>query len=277
MIKELLFPLILIIILMSSCKVNQEQTSNPEQEADNLLREVQTLIDNGSWRNALVLIDSIHETYPNLKNQRNRAKSLSDSITYLEAQRTATYLDTLLPPLLDQVDKLIEQKFMYEKNDKYENNGRFVHRLLSTDKNTSRNFIQAYVRDDRMTIVKSYYYGNKPVIQNSVTLLSESEQIVFSGSNHHFTTQGHHEIMTLENDQALSFLNFISTHQESRIRVKGSGTDANSSWIYYLNEKEKNALADTYRLGWLMKDIKQIEEMLDVAKNQILNYEQKLK
>jgi hypothetical protein len=262
---------------MSSCKVNQEQTSNPEQEADNLLREVQTLIDNGSWRNALVLIDSIHETYPDLKNQRNRAKNLSDSITYLEAQRTATYLDTLLPPLLDQVDKLIEQKFIYEKNDKYENNGRFVHRLLSTDKNTSRNFIQAYVRDDRMTIVKSYYYGNKPVIQNSVTLLAESEQIVFSGSNHHFTTQGHHEIMTLENEQALSFLNFISTHQESRIRVKGSGTDANSSWIYYLNEKEKNALADTYRLGWLMKDIKQIEEMLDVAKNQILNYEQKLK
>ena len=262
---------------MSSCKVNQEQTSNPEQEADNLLREVQTLIDNGSWRNALVLIDSIHETYPDLKNQRNRAKSLSDSITYLEAQRTATYLDTLLPPLLDQVDKLIEQKFMYEKNDKYENNGRFVHRLLSTDKNTSRNFIQAYVRDDRMTIVKSYYYGNKPVTQKSVTLLAESEQIVFSGSNHHFTTQGHHEIMTLENDQALSFLNFIGTHQESRIRVKGSGTDANSSWIYYLNEKEKNALADTYRLGWLMKDIKQIEEMLDVAKNQILNYEQKLK
>jgi hypothetical protein len=277
MIKELLFPLILIIILMSSCKVNQEQTSNPEQEADNLLREVQTLIDNGSWRNALVLIDSIHETYPDLKNQRNRAKNLSDSITYLEAQRTATYLDTLLPPLLDQVDKLIEQKFIYEKNDKYENNGRFVHRLLSTDKNTSRNFIQAYVRDDRMTIVKSYYYGNKPVIQNSVTLLAESEQIVFSGSNHHFTTQGHHEIMTLENEQALSFLNFISTHQESRIRVRGSGTDANSSWIYYLNEKEKNALADTYRLGWLMKDIKQIEEMLDVAKNQILNYEQKLK
>jgi hypothetical protein len=277
MIKELLFPLILIIILMSSCKVNQEQTSNPEQEADNLLREVQTLIDNGSWRNALVLIDSIHETYPDLKNQRNRAKNLSDSITYLEAQRTATYLDTLLPPLLDQVDKLIEQKFIYEKNDKYENNGRFVHRLLSTDKNTSRNFIQAYVRDDRMTIVKSYYYGNKPVIQNSVTLLAESEQIVFSGSNHHFTTQRHHEIMTLENEQALSFLNFISTHQESRIRVKGSGTDANSSWIYYLNEKEKNALADTYRLGWLMKDIKQIEEMLDVAKNQILNYEQKLK
>ncbi len=277
MIKELLFQLILIIILMSSCKVNQEQTSNPEQEADNLLREVQTLIDNGSWRNALVLIDSIHETYPDLKNQRNRAKSLSDSITYLEARRTATYLDTLLPPLLDQVDKLIEQKFMYEKNDKYENNGRFVHRLLSTDKNTSRNFIQAYVRDDRMTIVKSYYYGNKPVTQKSVTLLAESEQIVFSGSNHHFTTQGHHEIMTLENDQALSFLNFIGTHQESRIRVKGSGTDANSSWIYYLNENEKNALADTYRLGWLMKDIKQIEEMLDVAKNQILNYEQKLK
>jgi hypothetical protein len=277
MIKELLFPLILIIILMSSCKVNQKQTSNLEQEADNLLREVQTLIDNGSWRNALVLIDSIHETYPDLKNQRNRAKNLSDSITYLEAQRTATYLDTLLPPLLDQVDKLIEQKFIYEKNDKYENNGRFVHRLLSTDKNTSRNFIQAYVRDDRMTIVKSYYYGNKPVIQNSVTLLAESEQIVFSGSNHHFTTQRHHEIMTLENEQALSFLNFISTHQESRIRVKGSGTDANSSWIYYLNEKEKNALADTYRLGWLMKDIKQIEEMLDVAKNQILNYEQKLK
>ena len=83
--------------------------------------------------------------------------------------------------------------------------------------------------------------------------------------------------MTLEDEQALTFLSFISTYQNSRIRVKGNGTDSNSSWIYYLNDKEKNALAETYQLGWLMKDIQKIEEIQNSQNEKILNYEQKNK
>ena len=247
---------------------------SPEECATQLLSQAQTLVDNGSWRQAMILLDSVHATYPRQVQQRRIAKALSDSITYLEAQSTMAYTDTLLPPLLEQADKLIKQ-FRYEKNEKYEQHGRYVHRLLTTSSNTARNFIQAYVRDDRQTIVKSYYYGNSSVDQQRLVLQSDGEQQEFAGSNHHFQTEGHHEIMTLEDEQALALLNFISAHMQSKVRVEGIGNKAYKNWVYYLNDKEKEALSQTYQLGWLMKDIKRIEQMQQVASKQIMRYEQK--
>ena len=270
-----------IILFATSCDNKTEQKieqkiDSTELNANNLLIEAQTLIDSGALQQAKLIIDSVHNSFPTLRTQRIKAKSLADSIIYLEAKTTLAYTETLLPPLFEQVDELIK-KFSYEKNDQYENNGRYVHKLLVTNSNTSRNFIQAYVRDNHKTIVKSYYFGNKPVAQNSITLSSDNEEQLFSGTNHQFDAQGHHEIMTLEDEQALTFLSFISTYQNSRIRVKGNGTDSNSSWIYYLNDKEKNALAETYQLGWLMKDIQKIEEIQNSQNEKILNYEQKNK
>lgn len=258
----------LIGLVLSACK------PNPEQLATQLLSQAQTLVDNGSWRQALLILDSLHNTYPRQVEQRRLAKTLSDSITYLEAQSTLAYTDTLLPPLLEQADKLIKQ-FRYEKNDKYEHYGRYVHRTLATNSNTARNFIQAYVRDDRETVVKSYYYGNKEVNQQSLILQADGEQQSFSGSNHHFLAENHHEIMTLENEQALALLNFVSAHMHARVRVEGRGSQSYNNWVYYLNDTEKDALSQTYQLGWLMKDIKRIEQMQQVANKQIMRYEQK--
>ena len=268
MTKKHLFILLVVVSLAAACKPSAEQS------ATQLLAEAQTLVDQGSWRQALLFIDSIHNTYPKQVAQRRLAKHLADSITYLEAQNTLAYTDTLLPPLLDQVDELLRH-FRYEKNEQYEDVGRYVHRLLATNSNTSRNFLQAYVRDDRETIVKSYYYGNKAVAQQTLVLQSNGEQQQFSGSNHYFQVEGHHEIMTLENEQALALLNFVSAHMQSKIRVEGIGSKPYNNWVYYLNDKEKEALSQTYQLGWLMKDIKRIEQMQQVASRQITYYEQK--
>jgi hypothetical protein len=266
--KKHFFILLLSSLSFIACGPTEEQC------AEKLLHEAHTLVDNGSWRQAMIVLDSIHNTFPRLVAQRRQAKALSDSIIYLEAKRSLAYTDTLLPPLLNQVDKLIKN-FRYEKNEKYENHGRYVHRLLVTTSNTSRNFIQAYVRDDRETIVKSYYFGNKAVGQRAIVLQADGEEQLFSGSNHHFESAGHHEIMTLENDPALALLNFISAHQSARIRIEGRAEQPHHSWAYYLNDKEKEALSCTYQLGWLMKDIKRVEQMQKVANAQILRYEQK--
>lgn len=265
--NQLIFLVFLISISFSSCK------PDVEQEANQLLTEAQTLVDNGSWRQALIILDSLHSTYPRLVSQRRIAKNIADSITYLEAQATLAYTDTLLPPLLLQADELLKY-FKYEKNNSYEDAGRYVHKLLITNNNTDRNFIQAYVRDDRQTIVKSYYFGPSQVNHNSVILKANEQEQSFSGNNHHFLSEGHHEIMTLENEQALAFLNFVSTHHDHRIAIEGKGQN-NKSWVYYLNTQEKDALSKTYQLGWVMKDINHIEQLQKTANAQIMHYQQK--
>ena len=220
------------------------------------------------------MLDSVHATYPREVAQRRLAKALGDSITYLEAQSTLAYADSMLPPLLEQSDKLLKQ-FKYEKETQYEDKGRYVHRLLHTNSNTARNFLQAYVRDDRQTIVKSYYYGSHQVNQQQVTLSAQGEEVRFSGSNHAFEVEGWHEIMTLEDENALQLLNFISAHHSDRVRVHGAGLKPTHTWVYYLNDKEKEALSATYQLGFLMKDILRLEQMANTARNQIAHYERK--
>lgn len=265
--KKFLF----IPVIVAACFACQP---SDEECAQALVSQAQQLVENGQWRQARIVLDSLHATYPKQVTFRRSAKALEDSITYLEAQRTLAYVDTLLPPLLEQSDKLIKQ-FKYEKNDKYETYGKYVHRLLITGGNTSRNFLQAYVRDDHQTIVKSYYYGSAQVNQQSITLSADEENTTFRGRNHHFQDEAHHEIMTLENDNALALLNFISAHHTQRIRVEGKGDKPTRNWVYYLNDKEKEALAATYQLGWLMKDINQLEQMQRVANTQVARYNQK--
>ena len=244
------------------------------EQAQVLVQQAQTLVDNGQWRQARIVLDSVHTVYPKEVAQRRLAKALGDSITYLEAQSTLAYADSMLPPLLEQSDKLLKQ-FKYEKETQYEDKGRYVHRLLHTSSNTARNFLQAYVRDDRQTIVKSYYYGSYQVNQQQVTLSAQGEELRFSGSNHAFEVEGWHEIMTLEDETALQLLNFISAHHSDRVRVHGAGLKPNHTWVYYLNDKEKEALSATYQLGFLMKDILRLEQMANTARNQIAHYERK--
>jgi hypothetical protein len=62
---------------------------------------------------------------------------------------------------------------------------------------------------------------------------------------------------------------------QQRIRVGGEGSSPTKAWVYYLNDKEKQALSDTYLLGWLMKDIKRLEEIQHTSRRQIERYERK--
>lgn len=243
-----------------------------EQRARTLIDSAQLMVDGGRWQQARLLLDSVHRSCPREVEQRRVAKALADSITYLEAQQTLAYSDSLLSTLLPQADALMRQ-FRYEKNADYEDHGRYVHRLLTTAGNTSRNFLQAYVRDDRETIVKSYYFGSRRVGQQSVTLTADDVVGRFAGSNHAFQAEGWHEIMTIENDNALQLLNFISAHASARIRVQGEGENTASAWVYYLTDKEKTALSQTYQLGFLMKDIAMLERTIRIANAQIEHYQ----
>ena len=264
---KILFLLVCTLLIVGCAPSDTER-------AQVLVQQAQTLVDNGQWRQARIVLDSVHTVYPKEVAQRRLAKALGDSITYLEAQSTLAYADSMLPPLLEQSDKLLKQ-FKYEKDAQYEDKGRYVHRLLHTSSNTARNFLQAYVRDDRQTIVKSYYYGSHQVNQQQVTLSAQGEELRFSGSNHAFEVEGWHEIMTLEDENALQLLNFISAHHSDRVRVHGAGLKPNHTWVYYLNDKEKEALSATYQLGFLMKDILRLEQMANTARNQIAHYERK--
>ena len=251
------------LCLVSCTKAKMERAARQHVE------QAAALVEQHRYEAALQQIDSVHLLYPKQVEQRKQAKALKDTIVYLQSQQTLRFADSLLQPLLPQVDKLLKE-FTYSKNDSYESNGHYVYRNLQTGWNTNRCFLQAYVSDDRKTLVKSYYYGAKPIHQTSVALQAADQEIEQQGKNHAFEVEGWHEILTLTNDQALEVLNFISSHMTDRIRVSaiGSGKAA-----YYLSDNEKQALDATYRLGLLMHDIDQLEQQISLASKRIEHFE----
>ena len=266
----LVFSFVLSLVFLSCA-------DNSAGKADALLRESRTLAGSGSLNSARVLLDSLHNSYPKCVEQRRLAKALDDSIVYVESQRNLAYADSLLEVLIPRSDSLLKS-FRYEKNERYENDGRYVHRLLRTDANTSRCFLQAYTTDARKTLLKSYYCGSTRLAVRNVTLSVGGEQCEKSGADHTFEADGWHSVMTLEDDDALEMLNFISSHVGDRLRVKlaDSATDGREKTaVFYLNDQEKQALQDTYHLGLLMRDIRQVEDIQRVSRAKIEKYERK--
>lgn len=246
-----------------------------QREAQQRVDAASALVEQHRYEAALQQLDSVHALYPKQVAQRKQAKALKDTIVYLQSQQTLRYADSLLQPLLPEVDKLLKE-FRFEKNDSYEDHGQYVYRNLQTGWNTNRCFLQAYVSDDRKTLVKSYYYGARQINQTAVRLQAGDQEIEQLGQNHAFEVEGWHEILTLADDQALEVLNFISSHFGERVKVSVSGKSGKAAAaVYYLTDSEKQALDKTYRLGLLMRDIDQLEQQISLASKRIEHFENK--
>ena len=258
-----------LALWLSGCTKAHEQRAAAEHVA-----AAAELIEQHRYEAALQQLDSVHSLYPRQVEQRRQAKTLKDTIVYLQSQLTLRYADSLLQPLLPEADKLLKE-FRHDKREGYEDNGQYVYRNLQTGWNTNRCFLQAYVSDDRKTLVKSYYYGAKPVHQTAVALQAGEQQIELRGQNHTFEVEGWHEILTLEDEPALQVLNFISSHLSERIRVTALGDKPNAKAVYYLSNGEKQALDKTYQLGLLMRDINELEQQIRLASKRIEHFENK--
>lgn len=206
---------------------------------------------------------------PSKVDLMRQEKAQRDSIKYVQAKQNMYYSDSLLQVLLPQVDPLLKS-FVYSKHDKAEDHGHYVHRLLQTSTNTTRNFLQAYVADNRVTSLQSYYYGAARHQQKSLRLNVGEDYVEKEGSNHAFEAEGWHEILTIEDADAIQMLALVANHVGERVRVESKGV---RPVVYYLSVQEQQALAETYQLSVLMRDIDALERAIHVADMQIRKYE----
>ena len=267
-----IFVSLVSILLLISCN----GLSDAEKAAA-LVDSARSLVIAGQLNEAKIRLDSVHYSYPKCVAQRRLAKDLQDSVVFIEAQRTLTYSDSLLSTLQQQADPLLK-KFAYEKQEQYEDHGRYVHRLLRTDNNLDRCYLQVYITDDYQAMVKSYYAGSSELLQSFVEMQAADDNQQFSGNEHHFTlptSPAYRSILSMPNDRSLELLNFVSSHMEDRIRINLLGTRGSRStnYVYYLSDNEKTAIQDTYRLGILMMDIHKLEEAIRIANLQINKYQ----
>lgn len=217
--------------------------------------------------------------------QRRQEKRQQDSLSLAAQEKSYAYYDSLHTALLPVADSLLKE-FRYEKNEPYEAYGHYTHKLLRTTANTQRNYIQASIRDNGTIDLKCFYYGDKAIGFESVTLSVDSLQDRFVGSAHAFEVEGWHETLTLSAEDALRLLHFVDSYSPAaavaqqgngtapRIRICYEGTKSRAVW--YITKNDAQALMSTYRLGVIMQDICQLETRLRATSLQISKYQKRL-
>lgn len=262
--KKLLLT-ISVLILFFSC------TNNNKPKPQDYLSAATNAIDSCHYAQAKLLLDSVHILFPKQVDQRRLAKYYSDSIVYLEAQRSYRYADSLLSELLDKKQELTTA-FRHELDTNYEDIGHYILAELRTVRNTTRCFLQAMVNDDGETVVKSFYVGRK-LAQEHLTLTSTetNEQITARGSSYEFNDGSWHSILTFDNRQSNEILNFVSAHIDNKIQITLNDKD----YKYFLRDNEKKMLQSTYELSILLSDIKRLKQQRDLTETQITVWKSK--
>lgn len=201
------------------------------------------------------------------REQHRLERARLDSIRVDQKARTVVFCDSMTAVLMPQVEAQLA-KFRYEKDERYEDHGHYVHPLLNTSRNTDRCFLQPYVSDDLRITIRSYFFGTSSVHHRYVCLSADSVELRLEGSLHSFTERDsrdrlcQHEITTLRETESRELLAFVDAYRQSRIQVTLEGE---RMYRYVLGDRDKQALLDTYQLGVLMRDVQELAAMRNQA------------
>ncbi len=242
-----------------------------ERDADNRLKLVEQFIDQQNYNAAKLEIDSIHRLFPRLIDKRKIAAALQDTIVRRESARNLVYCDSILPIKLHVADS-IQKKFRFEKDTVYQDAGNWVYKTQRTENNATRTYLKAYVNEKANLYLVSNYCGPK-IEQNAVKVsvgdifvetaaVNVDSPIYFS-----FNDSGTHwETLTYKNEEDNGIVAFIAQNKTEKIKVTLKGKH---DFIYWLDPLDKQAIAATYNLWIVRKDITQLQNQIKQAQLKI--------
>lgn len=253
--RKISFLLILIGFVSISCNSTKKQT----QQADAQLQEIQVLIQTKQWNQAKNALDSIHTLYPTLIKIREKAVKMGDEIKVAENRDKILKIDSLVIKKERQLDSL-QKFFVFEKDNRINTVGMYTHISQLAEKNTYRTLLKANVNEKGELFLTAIYYSNRKLDFNSLQVktadLQLRETVQGNGANYThqvFQEEGYiREMVTFNRIAENEICRFISENKHQSIHVIFQGRVA---YNHPLSITDKNAIADTYALFNVVKDL----------------------
>lgn len=211
---------------------------------------------------------------PSAAEKRRAEKHVSDSIALVEQQKSLVYYQSQLDEIMPKADSLLPL-FDYTKDSLYQDYGFYGLKAQQVERNTNRNYVQALVRDDGKPLVRAYYFGNKEINFQRVSLAVGDIEIKLSGSVHSFEAGGWHQIMTLEDSVAMEALRFLDAHVKDKVRV-AFGEETKNAVSFNMTDADKKALAQAYHLSVVMSDVYILEHRVKHTSLEVEKYQRRL-
>ena len=257
-------------VLLIGCKESEEE------QAKSLLNQAERSYASGNLQEAQLLLDSLHESYPKLVSYRRSADTISWRIAVIESSRNCVYLDSMLVLKREELMPMLKG-FGLEKEEQYQDVGNYVPAQLRTERNAERCYLKPYTTEHGDFYLMSYYVGK--VLNFNRMKISVEDMYSETGEAeladiHSYDDMGvYHETVMFNPTVLGSVPQFIYDHCATRMKVTLIGK---TTYIYYLNELERNLLSETYALSVVLKDIYTLEDQLKKNKAKYTLNEQRL-
>ncbi len=257
--KNLLSPTILTcLVALNSC------APSPEESAQTLVNNAKEAFAANNESKSLTLIDSLHATYPKCVAERRQADTLEWTINRTQINRSLPYLDSMLIARQTEFPEL-KKHFRFEKDEKYQDVGEFIHYLHRTENNTSRCYLKPYTNEKGDFLLMSYFVAEKATNHNMLTaFIGEMELSTLpapSSDIHSYDNLGtFHETIMFNNTTTNGLHEFIANNHQEKIKITLSLDGEKNKYIYSIFENERKIFADTYKLAVCIKDINNITE-----------------
>ncbi len=235
---------------------------------------------NNQLNAAKLHIDTINNLYEKQIAVRKVADSLFTQIKLVEAKRNLLYADSVIKFKQAEFDKLVKD-FSYEKNEKYENTGKYIYKWQKTKYNAGISYIKPIVEETGVFTLTSVLCSDYAINHQSAKFIvgdvyAETEIVPLeSAYNHRYKDYDKYfETVVYRNSSNEGIAQLLEENKDKTIKVILQGEKKKS--IIWLSKTEKDAITKAYNFAIVLKDLKDLERIISTSKKKIILYETEL-
>ena len=143
--------LALLLFLLTSC-------GGVRKNAEYYLEQSKCYYAAGNDTLALTMLDSVAILFPKEIENRRIADTLRWEIQMKQCVTSIPMLDSVIEIAQYKLDSLVKF-FKFYKDTLYQDIGTYEHRILTTERNTSRCYLKPSVDENGAVTITSFYYG----------------------------------------------------------------------------------------------------------------------
>ena len=235
--------LVILLLLLASCGVG---TKNAEY----YLEQSKGYYAAGNDTLAIEMLDSVSILFPKDIPNRRLADTLRWQIQMKQCITALPLLDSVIASAQYQLDSLVKY-FRFFKDSLYQDIGTYEHRILTTERNTSRCYLKPSVDENGAVTITSFYYGARAhhnQLKVSVDSFFVETPIIPSEniSDFQLDESEYKEVIIVDSTYLNGIDEYIAANADRKIRITLKGENP---YVYYLNGTEKEIFYTTYQFA----------------------------
>lgn len=236
-----------------------------EKKAGEKLQAARAAYEQGDYNGAKMLIDSIKILYPKAFETRRSGIALMQEVELKEQEQTLAYLDSLQAEKQKELDSL-KAKFVFEKDEEYQQTGNYLHPSQVIEKNLHRSYLRFQTDETGRMSMTSIYCGTANIHHIAVKVSAPDGSFAetpASQDSYETTDLGEKiEKADYKLGEDGNVIGFICLNKDKNLKVNYRGE---RSYTTSMTPADRQAAADVYELAQVLTVLTEIRKNQEEA------------